>query len=76
MNLYFFIESSALLNKFIIIKSSVLLRQFIIFYKIICFTKRIYHVLGIIGFTKQIYEDKSLSQNHVFTFSFPDITLF
>ena len=33
----------------------VLLSNFIIFYKIIGFTKRIYHVYKIIGFTKRIY---------------------
>ena len=36
-------------------ESSVLLSKFIIFYKIISFTKQIYHFYKIIGFTKRIY---------------------
>ena len=38
-----------------LIKSSVLLKEFITFYKIIGFTKRIYHFSIIIGFTKKIH---------------------
>ena len=37
------------------IKSLVLLSTFIIFYKIIGFTKRVYHFYKIIGFIQQIY---------------------
>ena len=44
-------------------KSYVLLSRFIISYKIICFTK-------------EIYEDKSLSQNNVFAFISSDFTSF
>ena len=38
------------------------------FCEIIGFTKQIYVSYEIMCFTKQIYEDKSLSQNHVFIF--------
>ena len=44
-------------------KSSVLLREFMSFCKII-------------GFTKRIYEYKSLSPNHVFTFKISRFTIF
>ena len=79
------------ISKFIIflIKSYVLLRECIIFYKIIgftkrmyhfykiiCFIKRIYHFYKIICFTKQIYEYKSLSPNHAFTFQISGFTIF
>ena len=52
-----------LANLLFSIKSYVLLSKFIMFDKIICFSK-------------QIYEDKSLSQNHVFTFEISRLTIF
>ena len=45
-------------------KSYVLLREFIIFYKIIDFTKRIYHFYKIIGFTERIYEHGRNTKEH------------
>jgi len=45
-------------------KSSILLREFIIFYKIIDFTKRIYHFYKIIGFTERIYEHERNTKEH------------
>ena len=45
------------------IKSSVLLNEFIIFYKFI-------------GFTKKMYEYKSLSPNHIFTLKISRLTTF
>ena len=45
-------------------KSSILLREFIIFYKIIDFTKRIYHFYKIIGFTERIYEHGRNTKEH------------
>ena len=45
-------------------KSLILLREFIIFYKIIDFTKRIYHFYKIIGFTERIYEHGRNTKEH------------
>ena len=41
-----------------------------------CFINEFMSICKIIGFTKQIYENKSLSPNHVFTFKIPRFTTF
>ena len=51
-----------LINLWVFVKSSVLLREFNIFIKCV--------------FIKQIYENKSLSPNHVFTFKVSRFTIF
>ena len=77
MNLSFFIKSSVLLKVFIIsIESLVLLSKFFIFIKPYVLLSNFIISYKIMCFTKQIYEDKSLSQNHVYIFSFSDFTSF
>ena len=65
-----FTKSCVLLNKFIIFcKITCFTKQTYYFcYKITCFTTQIYICLQSLCFIKQIYEDKSLSQNHVYIF--------
>ena len=41
-----------------------------------CFINEFMSFCKIIGFTKQIYENKSLSPNHVFTFKISRFTTF
>ena len=58
------------------VKSCVLLNKFIVFYKIMHFINTFIRFCKVMCFTEQIYEDKSLSQKHVFTVSFSDFTFF
>ena len=51
------------------------INKFISFYKILFFINKFICFCKIISFTKQIYENKSLSPNHVFTFKISRFTI-
>ena len=52
------------------------MKQMYDFHKIMFFINKFMSFCKIIGFTKQIYENKSLSPNHVFTFKISRFAIF